>query len=152
MELHSTSMAALGNLPAPHPQLPVAGKFYSHPYGGIARDICVSKEGFARFFEWSLAEVDFAMMVVQGNGGKVIDESGEWTESLGYIVESNDRRMYMITMITMKPERVCELLQFAPYLWEGNDDCAPQGIERPVHYPVEDPIIWGTYAGKPEDY
>lgn len=112
---------------------PVASPFYSHPYGGIARDISVSKEAFARFFEWSLAEVDFAMMVVQGAGGKVIDTFDEWSESLGYIDGSKTQHSYMITIIDRHPDRVKDLLQIAPYLWNGSDDCNPHGIERPEH-------------------
>ena len=116
---------------------PVAGPFYAHPYGGIARDISVSKEGFARFFEWSLAEVDFAMMVVQGMGGKVIDTFGEWDECLGYLNEVKGKRAYMITIINRHPARISELLAIAPYLWENSeedpdeDSCDPHGIERP---------------------
>lgn len=116
---------------------PVASPFYAHPYGGIARDIAVSKEAFARFFEWSLAEVDFAMMCVQGHGGKVIDIFDEWAESLGYIDESNGKRTYMITIINKDHSRVGELLKIAPYLWQESgqvldeDDCDPHGMERP---------------------
>ena len=130
---------------------PIAGPFYAHPYGGIARDISVSKEGFARFFEWSLAEVDFAMMCVQGHGGKVIDTFDDWSESLGYIDETNGKRTYMITIINRDHSRVGELLKIAPYLWHESgqvldeDDCAPHGIERPKLELVEDDFYWGDH-------
>ena len=88
----------MNHIPAPRKHEPVAGPFYRHPYGGIARDIHVSKEGFARFFDWSLAEVDFAMLV--SNGGKVIDDISDNHECLGYVHQNqHGRRDYMITII-----------------------------------------------------
>jgi len=134
MELIGTCL----NLPQRMERELIASPFYAHPYGGIARDIAVTKEGFARFFEWSLAEVDFAMMVVQGNGGKVIDTFDEWAESLGYIVESDGKRTYMITIINRDHSRVSQLLKAAPYLWQEKG--------------AVDPIIWGDYDGPPELY
>lgn len=93
-----TTRSAMNHIVAPRPVEPVAGEFYKHPYGGIARDIHVSKEGFARFFEWSLAEVDFAMLV--SNGGKVIDDLSDNHECLGYVHQNpHGRRDYMITII-----------------------------------------------------
>lgn len=123
----------------------VASPFYPHPYGGIGRDISVTREGFKRFFDIDEGH----MCLAESFGlGKVIDEmTDDWTECVGYVNSNPQLTKYEITVIHKHGTRVSELLQIAPYLWEGNDDCDPHGIERP-----QDPIIWGDYKGPPEDY
>lgn len=126
----------------------VASPFYSHPYGGIGRDIVVDRAGFMRFFE--LDEYDMvAVDSFAGQNMKLYDTLfDDWCEACGYaFLHPAGRITYRITMISRDHTRVGELLQIAPYLWEGNDDCAPHGIERP-----QDPIIWGDYDRPPELY
>ena len=133
----------------------VASPFYSHPYGGVARDIAVTREGFMRFFELDEHELSLG----EGFPGvKVYDTfHDDWAESYGCILMEPTRLIYRITVINRDHTRVGELLQIAPYLWEGNDDCDPHGIERPTNVwePTvieEGPIIWGSYTGPAELY
>jgi hypothetical protein len=82
------------NHPQPNnkPQETVASPFYSHPYGGIGRDITVSREGFMRFFEWDEFMMDFAEQF----HGKVVDQTPrDWSELLGY----HDHGKWVITVI-----------------------------------------------------
>lgn len=95
----------------PKPPQDVASKFYTHREGGIARDIYVSREGYARFFEivepdqiedyWLHAEMH-----------------DHWTTCFGRVTGSE----YRITIISHDHSRVSELLDIAPYLWKGSDD------------------------------
>ena len=70
---------------------PAPGAFYPHPYGGIARDIPVTREGFKRVFEWTDFEMDFADREM----GKVIDRFFDNHEILGYHCHGK----YSITII-----------------------------------------------------
>jgi len=111
----------------------VASPFYSHPYGGISRDIVVSRDGFARFFE--LDSLDMALVDgFAGSSMKLYDTLfDDWCEACGYAFLSQHGKItYSITMISRDHTRVGELLQIAPYLWEGNDNCDPHGIDRPI--------------------
>lgn len=115
------------NLPHHVVREPVATPFYAHPYGGIARDISVSREGFMRFFEMD----DYALSLGEAfAGGKVVDQfpSNDY-ELVGYIGIKRNQFTYDITVIHRSSQRISELLQIAPYLWQGNDDCDPHGIE-----------------------
>lgn len=67
---------------------------YQHPYGGIARDAWVSKEGFARFFELPIFVVEDMPVNM-----KVIDKTEDNVEMLGYILEYNDVKYYRITVV-----------------------------------------------------
>lgn len=136
------------NLPQRIERQPVASPFYCHPYGGIARDIYVTREGFIRFFE--LDEFDIAIAeAFAGQGQKMYDKlPDDWTEVCGYInLLPSGKMTYRIDFISRDPQRISELLAIAPYLWKSNDDCDPHGIERP-----HDAIIWGDYSGPPELY
>ena len=108
-----------------------------------------------RFFELDEHELSLG----EGFPGvKVYDTfHDDWAESYGYILMEPTRLIYRITVINRDHTRVGELLQIAPYLWEGNDDCDPHGIERPTNVwePTvieEGPIIWGSYTGPAELY
>jgi hypothetical protein len=82
------------NHPQPNnkPQETVASPFYSHPYGGIGRDIVVSREGFMRFFEWD----EWTMQYAEAFHGKVVDcTPRDWSELLGY----HDHGKWVITVI-----------------------------------------------------
>src|SRR5678815_5898254 len=59
--------------------LPQASEYYAHPYGGIARDIWVTREGFARLFGHSLEYVDSLHCNM-----KVFDDMQVMCETLGY--------------------------------------------------------------------
>ena len=78
---------------------PAPSPFYPHPYGGIARDIPVTREGFARFFE---LDVD-AMEMAECDGsiwyGKVIDITHDTGECLGYRGRHRDQTTYVITIL-----------------------------------------------------
>lgn len=78
-QMFTTGPTAMNHIPTPHPREPVASEFYSHPYGGIARDIYVSREGFARFFEMDPTEVDWIPV-----NFKALDKIGTGYEILGY--------------------------------------------------------------------
>lgn len=83
-------------------QQTVASEFYRHPYGGIARDIRVTREGFLRFFEieeWQtgvLAVIDFTY-------GKVIDEFHDKIEVVGYRGHVSGVEHFTITFIDRTP-------------------------------------------------
>lgn len=77
---------------------PVAGAFYRHVYGGIARDIYVSREAFQRFFELTDAEMNVAAYFA----GKSADVLEDEHELVGYIYKSwpaPGQWMYRITII-----------------------------------------------------
>ena len=69
---------------------------YHHTYGGMAQDVYVSREGFARFFEVSLAEVD--RMDINCKWYDVMDAK---SECLGYKIQEKrgDPFKYRITII-----------------------------------------------------
>jgi hypothetical protein len=71
----------------------VASPFYSHPYGGIARSIKVSRDGFMRFFE--LDELGMKILYHQEFNGKIIDRRLDNHELLGY----HDRGKFTITIV-----------------------------------------------------
>ena len=71
--------SALHDLPAPRVHVPAASDFYLHPYGGIGRDIQVTKEQFARFWELD----DYTVERIPPNT-KWFDVLHEKTEILGY--------------------------------------------------------------------
>jgi hypothetical protein len=71
--------------------------FYSHMYGGFARDIYVSREGFARFFSTSPEYVDTLPV-----NSKVFDDMQPGHEMLGYKIKNsykNSPCRYRITFI-----------------------------------------------------
>ena len=91
--------------------------FYCHPYGGIGRDIRVTREGFARFFEIDPNEVSW----MQANM-KIIDVMLPMSELLGYkLMNLDGKEEYSITIVEHSHSRVSDLLAIAPYLWEGTD-------------------------------
>lgn len=84
---------------------PTEAPAYKHPYGGVARDSYVSRDGFARFFEHSVEYVD-TLPVNQ----KLFDDMQPGCEMLGYkIQETRDGRgpylAYRITIIDYKKSR-----------------------------------------------
>jgi hypothetical protein len=93
----------------------IATPFYQHPYGGIARDVLCSREGFARFFEHSVEYIDDLPF-----NTKVFDVLEPWTECLGYKIMSrrNGPMQYRITVIERGHSRVGKLFRIAPYLWD----------------------------------
>ncbi len=54
-------------------------EFYRHPYGGIARDIYVTREGFARYWGYSVEYIDDLPV-----NSKVFDDMQPKVEILGY--------------------------------------------------------------------
>lgn len=98
----------------------VAGPFYCHPYGGVARDIDVTKEGFARFFELDVDAMELASDPDSTWFGKIIDQMNEWTECCGYRGRKHGEITYSITIIEHGHSRVHDLLAIAPYLWGAN--------------------------------
>lgn len=112
---------------------PHASVFYQHPYGGIARDIFVTRDGFMRFFE--LDEFEMEIAEAFAGQGKVFDWMHDgWSETLGYInLHQGGRMEYLITIIQSAHSDVSRLLAIAPYLWKTEgDECNPRGIPRPV--------------------
>jgi hypothetical protein len=85
------------NYVPPRERKPAASPFYNHPYGGVGRDITVTREGFARFFEDSVECVDF-MGLINPNT-KSYEVLGDTTECLGYILKDGERTEYSITII-----------------------------------------------------
>lgn len=85
----TTGPTAMNHIPTPHPREPVASPFYLHPYGGVGRDIYVSREGFARFFEMEPSEVDWIPHNI-----KAIDKSGTGYELLGYKIQDAGNRYW----------------------------------------------------------
>lgn len=83
------------NLPEFRPQEPVAGEFYRHPYGGVGRDISVSREGFARFFEFEL----FELLEFGNYYGKCADRLEENHELIGYRGHRYGHDTWTITVI-----------------------------------------------------
>jgi len=69
---------------------------YHHTYGGTAQDVYVSREGFARFFEVSLHDVD--NMAVNTKWFDVMEAK---SECLGYKIQEKrgDPFKYRITII-----------------------------------------------------
>lgn len=65
--------------------------FFAHPYGGIARVVFVTKEGFMRFFELD----EYALDRMDLFDGKVIDQLLDNHEILGYHFHGK----YSITII-----------------------------------------------------
>ena len=74
---------------------PAPGAFYPHPYGGIARDIPVTREGFKRIFEWTDYEMDHA----EREMGKVIDRFHDNAEVIGYVGHCFGKRHFTVTVI-----------------------------------------------------
>lgn len=143
-------MHSIINYTSPRPPQEVASAFYQHPYGGTARDIWVSREGFARFFEDSVECVD--LMGLINRNTKSYDVVFDNGEALGYILQdrADGPISYRITIINRG---------FNPW----KDACDPHGIPRAEiagwttfrDIPTgdqRDPIIWGDYKGPPEDY
>lgn len=117
-------MHSIINYTSPPAPREVASRFYTNTMGGIARDIWVDEEAFIRFFElvpWHLVQLK------QGYWPHIQKHHG-WDKMIGSVSGSR----YRITFISGSPQRVSELLQIAPYLWQGSDDCDPHGIERPT--------------------
>ena len=82
------------NYVPPRERKPAASSFYNHPYGGIARDITVTREGFMRF--WELDEYQMAQIESYHFNGKVCDvQPSYFYELLGYL----DHGKYSITII-----------------------------------------------------
>ena len=73
-----------------------AGEFYRHPYGGIARDVLVSREGFARYFNHSVEYIDNEPMNM-----KLFDDFHEKCETYGTKMQDgrDGRIQYRITHI-----------------------------------------------------
>lgn len=87
--MNTTGPTAMNHIPAPREREPVATPFYSHPYGGVARDIFVSREGFARFFEIDPSELDWVECNL-----KTFDVIGTGFEILGYKIQDAEHRYW----------------------------------------------------------
>jgi hypothetical protein len=87
------------NHPQPNnrPQETVASPFYSHPYGGIARDIQVTREGFMRFFE--LDELGMKLVYHPDFYGKILDRFFDNGEAVGYRGHNRGIDVWVITII-----------------------------------------------------
>jgi len=91
---NTSARSAMDDLPAPRHHEPSASDFYKHPYGGIARDVFVSREGFMRF--WSLDESEMARIDSYNFNGKIVDQKpSDDFELLGY----HNNGKYSITII-----------------------------------------------------
>lgn len=97
MEHHCTTRTAMNHIVAPRPVEPVAGDFYKHPYGGIARDISVTRDGFMRFFE--LDEIGMKLVYHPDFYGKVLDRMFDEGEALGYRGHHHGIETWTITII-----------------------------------------------------
>lgn len=97
MEHHCTTRSAMNHIVAPRPVEPAVSDFYKHPYGGIARDIFVSYEGFLRFFEQESFDLDAPIW--NGFYGKVVDTVLDDHELLGYRGHHRGVDTWMITII-----------------------------------------------------
>ena len=84
------------HFPERRESLTVASDYYTHPYGGIARDIYVTREGFARFFEHSVEFIDDMPYNI-----KLFDDFHPGLiETYGYICEAfNGNITYRITIL-----------------------------------------------------
>ena len=110
--------SAMNHIETPREREPIAGPFYLHPYGGIARDISVTREGFMRFFE--LEEQGILIAESWAGQGKLFDEFHEDGETMGYIgLLPGGEMTYSVTIIKNTLKDVNKLLEIAPYLWEG---------------------------------
>ena len=98
MGFSCTARSAMNHIVAPRPVEPAASDFYKHPYGGIARDIFVTREGFMRFFE--LSEDSMLIAESLAGRGKMYDDLTEEHEYFGYInLFPRGKLSYMITII-----------------------------------------------------
>ncbi len=70
---------------------------YHHPYGGIAQDSWVTREGFARFFDIPVEYVDQLPTNV-----KVFDRFWENHEVLGYVMQIGPTKYYRISIVRPK--------------------------------------------------
>jgi hypothetical protein len=96
--MECTGPTNMNHIPIPPPPEPVATDFYRHPYGGIARDIFVTREGFMRFFE--LEELAIVIAESWAGQGKVFDSLTDDHEYFGYInLFPGGRLSYTITII-----------------------------------------------------
>lgn len=96
--MNCTGQTNMNHIPLPPPAEPVASEFYKHPYGGIARDISVTREGFMRFFE--LEEQGMLIAESWAGQGKVFENFGDDHEYFGYInLFPGGRLSYTIVII-----------------------------------------------------
>jgi hypothetical protein len=99
-------------------QQPLHSAFYRHPYGGIARDIHVTRIQFARFFGVSVEYVDSVEFNM-----KCLDDNFPGGETLGYKIKTWEWRdghklsqiSYRITVITYDYARIAKILDI---YWE----------------------------------
>ena len=89
--LNCTANSAVYDLPAPRVREPGFSPFFAHPYGGIARVVFVTKEGFMRFFELD----EFDLRLAEAFDGKILDRLFDNHEVLGYHIHGK----YSITII-----------------------------------------------------
>lgn len=80
-----------------HTTEPIASEFYRHPYGGIARDISVSRAGFMRFFE--IDEIGMKLVYHPDFYGKVLDRMFDEGEAVGYREHRRGIEHWTITII-----------------------------------------------------
>lgn len=78
---------------------PEVSEFYPHIYGGMARDIYVTREQFARFWRMSVEYIDDLQF-----NSKVLDQMEPGGESLGYkmkewVWKTNGRHKWKYTLI-----------------------------------------------------
>lgn len=110
------------NLPEFRPAKLIANPEYDHHYGGVARDVYLTREQFARFFDVSVEFVDSLPVNV-----KVFDDMQPDGEMLGYIIQHHrprrgqiTRRSYRVTIIHYEPRE---------FHYE-RDQAYPQGLDR----------------------
>lgn len=122
-------MSITDDLPFPHhiPRETVASDFYPHPYGGIARDVCVTRDGFMRFFELD----DHALSLCEAfPDGKVIDQfPGDAHELIGYIGTTRTTLTYTVTVVDRSWKTHDKFLDSVQAALE--EVCPPRGIPRP---------------------
>lgn len=70
---------------------------YQHPYGGIAKDAWVSRDGFARFFDIPVDYVDQLPTNV-----KAFDRFWDNFEVCAYVMDICGQKYYRITIIEPK--------------------------------------------------
>lgn len=98
MGFSCTDRSAMNHIVAPRPVEPAVSDFYRHPYGGIARDIFVTREGFMRFF--NLREDSILIAESFAGQGKLYDTVSETHETMGYInLFPGGKMTYMVTII-----------------------------------------------------
>lgn len=93
--------------------------FYPHIYGGMARDIYVTREQFARFWSHSVEYIDALPF-----NSKVLDQMEPGGESLGYkISDRYGPTKYRLTIIN-----------YSHNVWvmPEKDVCEVHGIPRPA--------------------